>query len=217
MKIIGLTGGIGMGKSTVAGIFRRRHVPVFDADATVRALQAPGGAAIPALAASFPGVVRAGVLDRAALRALVLADPAQRRLLESIMHRMVRVAEKKFIAAARRRGARAVLLDIPLLFETGGDKRVDLALTVSAPRAVQIARVLRRGLPRAEIERIIALQMPDAEKRSRADMVIATGLSRHHTLRAVRRLMVAHVFPQAARTAPAAGQPAAAMTSRRRG
>ncbi len=217
MKIIGLTGGIGMGKSTVAGIFRRRHVPVFDADATVRALQAPGGAAIPALAASFPGVVRAGVLDRAALRALVLADPAQRRLLESIMHRMVRVAEKKFIAAARRRGARAVLLDIPLLFETGGDKRVDLALTVSAPRAVQIARVLRRGLPRAEIERIIALQMPDAEKRSRADMVIATGLSRHHTLRAVRRLMAAHVFPQAARTAPAAGQPAAAMTSRRRG
>ena len=208
MKIIGLTGGIGMGKSTVAGIFRRRHVPVFDADATVRALQAPGGAAIPALAASFPGVVRAGVLDRAALRALVLADPAQRRLLESIMHRMVRVAEKKFIAAARRRGARAVLLDIPLLFETGGDKRVDLALTVSAPRAVQIARVLRRGLPRAEIERIIALQMPDAEKRSRADMVIATGLSRHHTLRAVRRLMAAHVFP------PAAVQSAAAMTSR---
>lgn len=217
MKIIGLTGGIGMGKSTVAGIFRRRHVPVFDADATVRALQAPGGAAIPILAASFPGVVRAGVLDRAALRARILADPAQRRRLEAIMHRMVRAAETKFLAAARRRGARAVLLDIPLLFETGGEARVDLALTVSAPRPVQIARVLRRGLPRAEIERIIALQMPDAEKRRRADAVIATGLSRHHTLRAVRRLMAAHVFPPAARLAPAAGQPAAAITSRSRG
>ena len=217
MKIIGLTGGIGMGKSTVASLFRRRHVPVFDADATVRALQAPGGAALAPIAASFPGVVRAGVLDRAALRAHVLADPAARRRLEAIMHRMVRAAETKFLAAARRRGARAVLLDIPLLFETGGEARVDLALTVSAPRAVQIARVLRRGLPHAEIERIIALQMPDTEKRRRADAVIATGLSRHHTLRAVRRLMAAHVFPPAARLAPVAGQPAAAITSRSRG
>ncbi|UNC14383.1 dephospho-CoA kinase [Acidiphilium multivorum] len=203
MKIIGLTGGIGMGKSTVASLFRRRHVPVFDADATVRALQAPGGAALAPIAASFPGVVRAGVLDRAALRAQVLADPAARRRLEAIMHRMVRKAETKFLAAARRRGARAVLLDIPLLFETGGEARVDLALTVSAPRAVQIARVLRRGLPRAEIERIIALQMPDAEKRRRADAVIATGLSRHHTVRRVRQLMATDVF----RPAPPARRP----------
>ena len=203
MKIIGLTGGIGMGKSTVASLFRRRHVPVFDADATVRALQAPGGAALAPIAAAFPGVVRAGVLDRAALRAHVLADPAARRRLEAIMHRMVRAAETKFLAAARRRGARAVLLDIPLLFETGGEARVDIALTVSAPLAVQVARVLRRGLPHAEIERIIALQMPDAEKRRRADAVIATGLSRHHTVRRVRQLMATHVF----RPAPPARRP----------
>jgi len=193
MKIIGLTGGIGMGKSTVAAMFRRHHIPVFDADATVRALQAEGGAALAPIAAEFPGAVKNGVLDRAALRARVLSDPAARRRLETIMHRMVHKAEKKFVAAACRRRVPAVLLDIPLLFETGGDARVDLALAVSAPRDVQVARVRRRGLPDAEIKRIIALQMPDAEKRRRADAVIPTGLSRHHASRAVERLIARHL------------------------
>ncbi|HQT86504.1 MAG: dephospho-CoA kinase [Acidiphilium sp. 37-64-53] len=189
MRIIGLTGGIGMGKSTVASMFRRRGVPVFDADAVVRRLQAPGGAALPAIAAAFPGVVRGDVLDRAALRAVVLADGAARRRLEAIMHRMVRRAEGRFLAQARRRRVRAVVLDIPLLFETGGERRVDVAVTVSAPRSVQVARVRRRGLAEAEIARIIGLQMPDAEKRRRAEVVIFTGLSRGATVRAVQRFI----------------------------
>lgn len=189
MRIIGLTGGIGMGKSTVAAMFRRYGIPVFDADATVRALQARNGRAIPPIAAAFPGTVRHGVLNRAALRARILKDGKAKRRLEAIIHPLVRDAEKKFIAAARRRHARAVLLDIPLLFETGGERRVDFAVTVSAPRAVQTARVKKRGLPVADIEAIIARQMPDAEKRRRADAVIRTGLSRHHSLVAVRRLV----------------------------
>lgn len=192
MKIIGLTGGIGMGKSTVAAMFRRRGLPVFDADATVRRLQAQGGAAIPAIAEAFPGVVHDNVLDRAALRARVLANPTARRRLEMIMHGMVRNEENRFLAGARRRQARAVLLDIPLLFETGGDARVDFAVTVTAPRTVQMARVRRRGLAPAEIEQIIALQMPDSEKRRRADAMIPTGLSRHFTQRAVSRLIARH-------------------------
>lgn len=178
-----------MGKSTVASMFRRRGVPVFDADAVVRRLQAPGGAALPAIAAAFPGVVRGDVLDRAALRAVVLADGAARRRLEAIMHRMVRRAEGRFLAQARRRRVRAVVLDIPLLFETGGERRVDVAVTVSAPRSVQVARVRRRGLAEAEIARIIGLQMPDAEKRRRAEVVIFTGLSRGATVRAVERFI----------------------------
>lgn len=189
MRVIGLTGGIGMGKSTVAAMFRRRGFPVFDADAVVRGLQGRGGAAMPAIAAAFPGVVRRGVLDRAALRGRILADPAAKRRLEAIMHRLVRAAQLRFLAQARRAGARAVVLDVPLLFETGGDRRVDLAITVSAPRAVQIARVRRRGLSDAQIGAIIALQMPDGEKRRRADVVVRTGLSRGHTSRAVQRLI----------------------------
>ena len=189
MKVIGLTGGIGMGKSTVAAMFRRHGVPVFDADRTVRALQAKGGAAIPRIDQAFPGIVTDGALDRAALRSRIFADPAAKRRLEAIIHPLVRAAEHRFIASARRNHRRAVLLDIPLLFETRGEGRVDLAITVSAPRAVQIARVRKRGLAESDIAAIIARQMPDREKRRRADVVISTGLSRHHTLRAVRRLL----------------------------
>lgn len=208
MKVIGLTGGIGMGKSTVAAMFRRHGVPVFDADQTVRALQAEGGAAIPAIDAAFPGTVTDGVLDRAALRSRIFADPAAKRRLEAIIHPLVREAEHRFIASARRNHRRAVLLDIPLLFETGGEDRVDLAITVSAPRAVQIERVRRRGLADADIAAIIAKQMPDREKRRRADVVINTGLSRHRTLRAVRRLL--HRLRAAPNPAEACPTPAVA-------
>lgn len=189
MKIIGLTGGIGMGKSSVAAMFRRRGIAVFDADAAVRALQAPGGAAIALIEAAFPGVVAGGVLDRGRLRRRILAEPAAKRRLEAIMHRLVRAEQRRFLAQARRRRTRTVLLDIPLLFETGGDARVDFTVTVSAPKSVQMMRVRRRGLPDSEIARIIAVQMPDAEKRRRADAVIFTGLSRGHTVRAVGRLI----------------------------
>ncbi len=189
MRVIGLTGGIGMGKSAAAAMLRRLGLPVFDADATVHRLQARGGAALPAIARAFPGTVCDGRLDRARLRAQALADPRALRRLEAIVHPMVRAAERRFLARARAHGHRLAVLDIPLLFETGGDDRVDLILAVSAPTAVQRQRVRARGRSDAEITAILARQMPDAEKRRRADYVIRTGLSRHHSQRRLRRLV----------------------------
>jgi dephospho-CoA kinase len=190
MKIIGLTGGIGMGKSTAAAAFRRARIPVFDADATVHRLQGPGGAALPAISAAFPGTVRDNRLDRAALRAAVLGKPEALKRLERIVHPMVRVAEQRFLAHARRGGSRAAVLDIPLLLETDGGRRADLIVVVSAPRAIQIHRVRqRRGMNAADVAAVIARQMPDVDKRRRADVVIRTGLSRHYALRRLRRLI----------------------------
>lgn len=190
MRVIGLTGGIGMGKSTVAGFFKRARIPVFDADACVHQLQGPGGRALPPIAAAFPGTVANNRLDRAALRAAVIGNPDAIRRLERIVHPMVRQEELAFLARARRAAAPAAILDIPLLLETGGDKRVDEVLVVSAPRDVQIHRVALRGrMDRAQIAAIIAKQMPDREKRRRADLVIRTGLSRFHTIRTLRRYL----------------------------
>ena len=190
MKIIGLTGGIGMGKSTAAKAFRRARIPVFDADAAVHRLQAPGGAALPAIAAAFPGTVADGRLDRARLRGAVIGDEAAMRRLEAILHPLVRRAERAFLAHARRARRPAAVLDVPLLLETGGERRVDIVLVVSAPRAVQVARITkRRYMTAAQISVIISRQMPDAEKRRRADVVIRTGLSRFHALRPLRRLI----------------------------
>jgi dephospho-CoA kinase len=188
MLVIGLTGGIGMGKSTVARMFAKAGIPSFNADEAVHRLQAPGGKAVPMLDISFPGTVHDGVLDRAALRALVLKDPVAMNRLEFIMHPLVHQEEAAFRRAAYRIGRRAVILDIPLLFETGAQLRVRKTVTVSCPRDVQIARVEKRGMPLAQIEKIIAKQMPDAEKRARADYVVHTGLSKFHTFREVRRL-----------------------------
>jgi dephospho-CoA kinase len=195
MKLIGLTGGIGMGKSTAAGVFRRAHLPVFDADATVRRLQAPGGAALPAIAAAYPGTVTRidGQLrlDRAALRTAVIGDAAALRRLEAIVHPLVARARLRFIARARRARARAVVLDVPLLLETGGQRGLDLVIVVSAPRAIQLQRVRRRGkMSAAQADAVIARQMPDAEKRRHADLVVRTGLSRAHALRPLRRLIL---------------------------
>ncbi len=187
--MIGLTGGIGMGKSTVAKMFGRVGIPAFNADEAVRRLQAPGGAAVEMLDVSFPGVVRDGVLDRAALRALVLRDPVAMRRLEFLMHPLVHLEEERFRRAAMRAGRRAVLLDIPLLFETGADRRVDTTVTVSCPRDVQVARVRKRGIPAGQIEAMIAKQMPDGEKRRRADFVVRTGLSKFLTWRDVGRVL----------------------------
>jgi dephospho-CoA kinase len=190
MKIIGLTGGIGMGKSTAAAAFRRAGIPVFDADQAVHTLQAAGGRALPVIGAAFPGTVTRGVLDRSALRSAVLGDPVALKRLEGILHPMVRRMEKAFLAAARRSGARAAVLDIPLLLETGGQERVDVVVVVSAPRSVQIHRVRkRRKMAAAQIAAVIARQMPDAEKRRLADVVISTGLSRHHAHRQLRRFI----------------------------
>jgi dephospho-CoA kinase len=190
MQVIGLTGGIGMGKSTAAKAFRRAGIPVFDADAAVHRLQAPGGAALKPILAGFPGTVQDGTLDRSALRAAVLSNPSALRRLEAIMHPLVRQEEAKFLRAARRRRARIAVLDIPLLFETGGADRVDLVVVVSAPASVQTARVRRRGrMNNAEIAAVLARQMPDAERRRRADRVVRTGLSRHYAQMALRRLL----------------------------
>jgi dephospho-CoA kinase len=189
MMVIGLTGGIGMGKSTVAGMFAACGIPSFNADDAVRALQAPGGRAIAPLAAAFAGVVKKGVLDRATLRRLVLKDAAALRRLEGIMHPLVHQEEALFRARAFRAGRRAVVLDIPLLFETGAEVRADVTVTVSAPFETQVERVRARGLADDEIFAIIAKQLPDAQRRRRADYVINTGLSLFHTRQEVRRLV----------------------------
>ncbi len=194
MKVIGLTGGIGMGKSNAAAAFRRAGLPVFDADLAVHQLQAPGGRAVGPIAALFPTAVRTGpggrFVDRTTLRELVLGRPEQLRRLEGVLHPMVRAEEARFVARARRAGRRAMVVDIPLLLETGGQKRVDLVVVVSAPRNVQIHRVrMRRKMSDADIAAVIARQMPDRLKRRQADVVIRTGLSRFHTQRALRRLI----------------------------
>jgi dephospho-CoA kinase len=190
MKIIGLTGGIGMGKSTAAAAFRRARIPVFDADLVVHRMQARGGRAVKVIEATFPGSTSNGSVDRAALRRAVLGNPEALARLEHILHPMVEAEERSFVGRARRSGRRAVVLDIPLLFETRGDKRVDTVVVVSAPRAVQIYRVgLRRRMTRADIEAVIARQMPDSEKRRRAHLVVQTGLSRNHTLRILNRFI----------------------------
>jgi len=191
VKVIGLTGGIGRGKSTAAAAFRRAKLPVFDADAAVHRLQARGGRAVPAIAAAYPGAVRDGAVDRTLLRAAALAQPGGMRVLERILHPMVRQEQAAFLARARRAGRRAAVLDIPLLLETGGERRVDLVVVVTAPPAIQLHRVRRRrGMTAAETRAIIARQMPDREKRRQADVVVHTGLSRHHALRRLRRLML---------------------------
>ena len=190
MKILGLTGGIGMGKSNAAKVLRRAGVPVFDADATVHRLQGRGGAAVMPIGAAFPGSISNGAVDRGALRAAVLEDKGALKRLERIVHPLVRQAERRFLAQARRARRRVVALDIPLLFETGGADRVDHIVVVSAPPATQRARVRRRGtMSTAQIAAVIGRQMADAEKRRRADTVVRTGLSRGHTQRQLRRLV----------------------------
>jgi len=190
MIVLGLTGSIGMGKSSAAKALRRLGVPVHDADAEVHRLQAPGGAALPAIAAAFPGAVADGRLDRARLRAMLQADPAGWPRLEAIIHPLVRRTEERFLARAAARRVKGVVLDIPLLFESGGEVRCDATIVVSAPPFIQRARVLRRpGMTEAQLDAMLARQMPDAEKRRRADFVVPTGLDRRQTLRALRKIL----------------------------
>lgn len=190
MIILGLTGGIGMGKSTATATLRRLHVPVFDADAAVHRLQARNGGAVAPIGAAFPGCVVDGRVDREALRRAVLGNPAALRRLEQIVWPLVRAEERRFLALARRRGERVVVLDVPLLFENGGERRVDQVIVVSAPATVQRARVMRRpGMTEERLAAIRARQMPDREKRRRADHVVATGLCRHFAQAAIRRIV----------------------------
>jgi len=176
MIVLGLTGSIGMGKSTVAAMFAEEGAPAFNSDAAVHALYSAGGAAVAPIEAAFPGVTVDGAIDRTRLAARVLNDPEARYRLEAIVHPLVAQAQRDFIATQRAAGAGIVVLDIPLLFETGGDRRVDKTVVVSAPPDIQRARVLAR--PNSTEEKfaaILAAQMPDSEKRARADFVIDTG------------------------------------------
>lgn len=176
MIVIGLTGSIGMGKSTVAQMFAEEGAPFFDSDAAVHALYAPGGAAVAPVEAAFPGVTRDGAIDREALSARVVGDDAAIKRLEGIVHPLVRDAQAEFLRANREAGSRWAVLDIPLLFEFGGARLVDKVVVVSAPAATQRARVLARpGMTLEKFESILARQLPDAEKRARADFVIDTG------------------------------------------
>ncbi len=185
--ILGLTGSIGMGKSTTSSIFMDNGVPVWDADATVHELYGKGGAAVAPIAAFYPQAVVGGIVDRSALKEVLKADPSALARIESIVHPLTAASRAKFIA--EHADAPILLLDIPLLYETGADQACDAVLVVSAPPEIQRARVLSRGTMSPEqFEMIRAKQLPDAEKRARADYVIET-LDLETTARDVRRLI----------------------------
>ena len=174
MQILGLTGSIGMGKSTIAGMLRARGVPVFDADAEVHRLYA--AEAVPLVEAAFPGTTAEGRVDRPRLAAALGEDAVRFRALEAIVHPLVRKAEQAFLAHAREDGAACAVLEIPLLLETGLDAAVDAVVVVSAPAEVQRERVLARpGMTVARLDALLARQLPDAEKRKRANFVVDTG------------------------------------------
>jgi len=188
MIILGLTGSIGMGKSTVARMFADEGVPLFDADAAVHALQGPGGALVGAIGAAFAGTTGVGGVDRAALGERVLGDPAALARLEALVHPAVAAARAEFLAD--HADAPVVVLDIPLLFEKGLEASVDKVAVVSAAAEVQRERTLARpGMTPAKLDAILAHQLPDAEKRARADFVIETGGSFDETRAAVRHIL----------------------------
>ena len=191
MIILGLTGSIGMGKSTAAAVLRRLGVPVFDADRAVHQLLAASGAAVAVVSAEFPGTASdAGGIDRSQLAQRVFTDPAALRRLEAILHPMVAAEEARFVARWRARREPLVVLDIPLLFETGAERRCDYVAVVSAPALVQRQRVLRRaGMTEIRLKAILQKQTPDHEKRRRADFIVLTGAGRSVSLRRLRAIV----------------------------
>lgn len=190
MIIVGLTGSIGMGKSTVAAMFAEEGAPGFDSDAAVHALYAMGGAAVTPVEAAFPGVTKDGAIDRVALSARVVGNAEAIKRLEEIVHPLVRQAQMEFLQSQRDAGTQVVILDIPLLFEGSGAKFVDKTVVVSAPPDIQRARVLSRpGMSVEKFEAILARQMPDAEKRALADFVIDTSGSFDDTRTQVRAVL----------------------------
>ncbi len=181
MLLVGLTGSIGMGKSETAKMFARHGVPVCDSDATVHALYDKGGAAVEPVGAMFPEVVVDGRIDRERLSRHVVGKPEAMRKLELVVHPLVALAQRAFLERAAASGATMVVLDIPLLFETGGKARVDAIVVVSAPEDVQRRRVLgRSGMTAEKLEAILKKQMPDAEKRALADFIVDTGQDLAH-------------------------------------
>jgi len=190
MLILGLTGSIGMGKSTTAAMFRDLGLPVYDADAAVHAAYAKGGACVEPLRAAFPGVVKDDAVDREALRRAVLGRPDEIERLNSIVHPIVRGLQKAFRDAARTAGADLIVLDVPLLFETRGDTLVDAVAVVTAPPEIQRERVLaREGMSVERMAALLAQQTPDAEKRAQADFVIDTSLGLEPARRQVAEIV----------------------------
>jgi dephospho-CoA kinase len=176
MIVVGLTGSIAMGKSDTLKMFAELGVPIFDADAEVHALYEAGGGAVPAIAAAFPEAVHDGRVDRAILSQIISEDPTSLARLEAVVHPLVRERQQRFLEVAKSAGAKLVVLDIPLLFETGGERRVDKVVVVSAPAAEQRRRALARpGMSEEKLAQILARQMPDGEKRQRADYVVDSG------------------------------------------
>lgn len=187
--LVGLTGSIGMGKTETGKLFAQLGIPVLDSDAVVRDLYDAGGAAVGPVSAVFPGAIRDGRIDRAALAQILAADPSAFERLETIVHPLVRNARDEFIHSAAERGDELVVLDIPLLFETGSEKTVDATIVVSAPVETQEQRVLARpGMTREKFRMLVARQIADAEKRAKADFVIETGNGLAQALCEVRRV-----------------------------
>ena len=190
MVIIGLTGSIAMGKSTAARMFRRMGLLVHDSDATVHRLQARGGGAVPLIELEFPGSTINGVVDREVLARRVFSNPAALKRLERILHPLVFRASEAFMKQAALQRRRVVVVDVPLLFETGGEIGVDLVAVISAPPFVQRQRALRRaGMTPERLEKLLVLQMSDTEKRRRADIVVPSGLGEAATWRALRKVI----------------------------
>ena len=197
MVILGLTGSIGMGKSTTARLFRSFGIHVHDADAAVHAMMARGGVAVEPVAALFPNVLKEGAIDRSALGKLVFDDVAALDTLEAVLHPLVRQRERRFLANAARRQEALVVLDIPLLFETGGEHRCDTVTVATAPAFIQRQRVLRRpGMTAARFDAILARQIPDFDKCFNADFLVPTGLGVAFSLHVVRDIVrVAKAIP----------------------
>jgi dephospho-CoA kinase len=189
MFILGLTGSIAMGKSTTARLFAEEGVPVYDADAAVHRLYE--GEAAPVIEAAFPGSTKDGKVDRAALSQQIVGNAEKLKFLESIVHPLVGEVRDAFLADAKAAGAKVAVLDIPLLFETGGESRVDAVVVVSAPAEIQRARMLERGIPEDRLDALLARQMPDAEKRRRADFVVDTSGGIESARQQVRAILAA--------------------------
>jgi dephospho-CoA kinase len=188
--IIGLTGSIGMGKTTLAKQFEQCGVPVCDSDAIVHRLLGAGGAAVSRVAQAFPESLQGNHINREILAGLVFNNEPRLKMLESILHPMIKTAQDRFIRRAQTEARSMIVLDIPLLFETGGEKKCDVTVVATAPYFVQRARVLKRPrMSEEKFARILKLQMPDAEKRKKADFVVQTGQGKYVSLKAVRRIV----------------------------
>jgi len=208
MIVLGVTGSIGMGKSTVSNMLKDMGIPVHDADATVHKLLAAGGAGVGPVGKLFPESVLQDAqgqdfIDRKTLGQIVFGDAAKKKALEQILHPMVQQDSAAFRAEMEQKGHKLVVFDIPLLFETGGEKRVDAVLVVTAPADVQKARVMARpGMTEERFAHVLAQQIPDAEKRARADYIVTTDISLDDTREQLKKIVDTIVPPQKPRAAP---------------